>query len=62
VKDPIKPYLGECNTCTRRDWLDVGGVCTTCFALMDPIQRSAHLAHVSWVNAGRPVDTSDPWE
>lgn len=62
MKDPIKPYVGDCHGCNRRDWLDVGHLCCWCFALMDPIERSVHMQHIKWVNAGRPADTDNPWE
>lgn len=62
MKNPIKPYYGKCQGCNRDDLLDVGHTCTSCFALMDPIERIHHMRHVQWVNAGRPPeDTTDPW-
>jgi hypothetical protein len=24
-------------------------------------ERSTHMAHIRWVNAGRPEDTDNPW-
>lgn len=61
MKNPIKPYKGECHLCGRMEWLDVAGVCTVCFALMDYEEQSAHAAHLRWIRDGRPVDTDDPW-
>jgi hypothetical protein len=62
MKDPIKPYRGKCQGCGLNDWLDVGHLCVFCFAHMEPEARSTHIAHIRWVNAGRPADTDNPWE
>lgn len=62
MKDPIKPYWGKCRACNRQDLLDVGHTCAMCFGLMDYQEQSAHIAHIKWIKAGRPVDTTDPWE
>lgn len=61
VKNPTKPYYGYCQGCNRKEWLDVGHTCAACFAYMDHEQKSVHIAHIRWVNAGRPADTDNPW-
>lgn len=62
MKDPLKPYVGDCHGCKRPDWLDVGHLCAFCFAHMGPQERSIHMQHIRWVNAGRPAETDNPWE
>lgn len=62
MKNPNKPYLGICDGCKQRDWLDVGHLCVGCFAHMGPEERSTHMNYIRWVNAGRPADTDNPWE
>jgi hypothetical protein len=62
VKDPIEPYRGKCQGCGLTDWLDVAHQCSFCFAHMSPAERSIHMQHIRWVNAGRPADTDNPWE
>ena len=61
VKKPTEPYWGRCASCEHKDLVDVGHLCTYCFALMDPTERSVHMGHIRWGNAGRPGDTDDPW-
>lgn len=61
IKNPNKPYYGKCQGCGVTDWLDVGHQCAYCFATMDMEAQSVHMAHIRWVNAGRP-ETDNPWE
>ena len=62
MKNPTEPYRGQCEGCRRPEWLDVGHLCAYCFAMMEPEAQSVHMAHIRWVNAGRPADTDNPWE
>ena len=61
MKNPNKPYWGKCQGCGATDWLDVGHQCAFCFAHMSPDERSIHMQHIRWGNAGRPEDTYNPW-
>ncbi len=61
MKNPVEPYWGKCQGCGATDWLDVGHQCAFCFAHMSPDERSIHMQHIRWVNAGRP-ETDNPWE
>lgn len=62
MKNPTQPYRGTCEGCNRQEWLDVGHLCAACFGNMDVEERSVHMAHIRWVNAGRPGNTENPWE
>ena len=61
MKNPVEPYYGRCQGCNASELLDVGHLCAFCFACMGVEERSTHMAHIRWVNAGRPEDKDNPW-
>ena len=61
MKNPVEPYWGKCQGCGTTEYLDVGHLCPFCFACMGVEERSVHMQHIRWVNAGRPADTDNPW-